>query len=83
MNTNTASEYRNLPLAVLTESATNPGFEDAALKELADSIRSQGVKPILSRATYAVVLIERGLSPRPVEACNEHLKSLVEEVILS
>jgi len=24
MNTNTATEYRNLPLAVLTESATNP-----------------------------------------------------------
>jgi ParB-like chromosome segregation protein Spo0J len=85
MNTNTATEYRNLPLAVLTESATNPRrvFEDAALKELAESIRSQGVKPILSRATYAVVLIERGLSPRPVEACNEHPKSLVEEVSLS
>uniref|UniRef100_E6PZT6 ParB-like N-terminal domain-containing protein n=1 Tax=mine drainage metagenome TaxID=410659 RepID=E6PZT6_9ZZZZ len=40
-----ATEYRNLPLAVLTESKTNPRriFEDAALKELADSIRSQGV----------------------------------------
>jgi hypothetical protein len=36
MNTNTATEYRNLPLAVLTESATNPRriFEDFALKEL-------------------------------------------------
>ena len=45
MHTNTATEYRNLPLAVLTESATNPRriFEDAALKELAESIRSQGV----------------------------------------
>ena len=33
MNTNTATEYRNLPLAVLTESATNPRriFEDSAL----------------------------------------------------
>jgi ParB family chromosome partitioning protein len=32
----TATEYRNLPLAVLTESKTNPRriFEDAALKEL-------------------------------------------------
>jgi hypothetical protein len=40
MNTNTASEYRNLPLAVLTESATNPRriFEDSALKELADFV---------------------------------------------
>ena len=40
MNTNTASEYRNLPLAVLTESATNPRriFEDSALKEFADYV---------------------------------------------
>ena len=54
MNTNTASEYRNLPLAVLTESATNPRriFEDSALKELAESIRSQGVlSPLLVRPT--------------------------------
>jgi ParB family chromosome partitioning protein len=37
MNPNTTTEYRDLPLAVLTESATNPRriFEDAALKELA------------------------------------------------
>lgn len=40
MNTNTATEYRNLPLAVLTESTTNPRriFEDSALKELADFV---------------------------------------------
>jgi ParB family chromosome partitioning protein len=52
MNTNSATEYRNLPLAVLTESATNPRriFEDSALKELAESIRSQGVlSPLLVR----------------------------------
>ncbi len=52
MNTNTAIEYRNLPLGVLTESATNPRriFENAALKELAESIRSQGVlSPLLVR----------------------------------
>jgi ParB family chromosome partitioning protein len=52
MNTNTATEYRNLPLAVLTESATNPRriFEDSSLKELAESIRSQGVlSPLLVR----------------------------------
>jgi len=52
MNTNTATEYRNLPLAVLTESATNPRriFEDSALKELAESIRIQGVlSPLLVR----------------------------------
>ena len=40
MHTNTATEYRNLSLAVLTESPTNPRriFEDAALKELADFV---------------------------------------------
>jgi ParB family chromosome partitioning protein len=40
MNPNTTTEYRNLPLAVLTESTTNPRhiFEDAALKELADFV---------------------------------------------
>ncbi len=47
-----ATEYRNLPLSILTESKTNPRriFEDAALKELAESIRSQGVlSPLLVR----------------------------------
>ena len=58
MNTQTATEYRNLPLNVLTESTTNPRhiFEDAALKELADSIRTQGIlSPLLVRP-----LTERG-----------------------
>jgi len=52
MNTQTTTEYRNLPLAVLTESAANPrrAFADAALKELAESIRAQGVlSPLLVR----------------------------------
>jgi ParB family chromosome partitioning protein len=52
MNTQIATEYRNLPLSVLTESTTNPRriFEDAALKELAESIRVQGVlSPLLVR----------------------------------
>jgi len=47
-----ATEYRDLPLAVLTESKTNPRriFEDNALKELAESIRTQGVlSPLLVR----------------------------------
>ena len=49
---NATTEYRNLPLNVLAESNTNPRriFEDAALKELAESIRSQGVlSPLLVR----------------------------------
>ena len=47
-----AAEYRDLPLAILTESTTNPRriFEDNALKELAESIRTQGVlSPLLVR----------------------------------
>ena len=47
-----ATDYRNVSLSLLTESKTSPRrtFEDAALKELADSIRSQGVlSPLLVR----------------------------------
>jgi ParB family chromosome partitioning protein len=49
---NTTTEYRDLPLSILTESRTNPRrfFEDSALNELAASIRSQGVlSPLLVR----------------------------------
>jgi ParB family transcriptional regulator, chromosome partitioning protein len=37
-----ATEYRDLPLAMLAESTTNPRriFDENALKELADAIRS-------------------------------------------
>jgi ParB family chromosome partitioning protein len=47
-----AIEYRNLPLALLTESTTNPRriFEENGLQELAETIRSQGVlSPLLVR----------------------------------
>src|SRR5450756_1050514 len=47
-----ATEYRNVTLAVLSESKTNPRrtFEEVALKELASSIRTQGVlSPLLVR----------------------------------
>jgi ParB family chromosome partitioning protein len=47
-----ATEYRDLPLSQLNESKTNPRrvFDDAALQELASSIRSQGVlSPLLVR----------------------------------
>jgi ParB family chromosome partitioning protein len=56
------SEYRNLPLESLTESPINPrrSFDDAALQELAESIRTQGVlSPLLVRPkgpqTYEIV----------------------------
>lgn len=47
-----ATEYRDVPLSQLNESKSNPRrvFEDAALNELAASIRSQGVlSPLLVR----------------------------------
>ena len=47
-----ATEYRNVSLSLLSESKTNPRriFEDAALKELCESIRTQGVlSPLLVR----------------------------------
>ncbi|MFP5205764.1 MAG: ParB/RepB/Spo0J family partition protein [Acidobacteriota bacterium] len=47
-----ATEYRNLPLALLSESTSNPRriFDEAGLKELASSIRTQGVlSPLLVR----------------------------------
>jgi ParB family chromosome partitioning protein len=47
-----ATEYRNVSLSLLSESKTNPRrvFEDAPLKELASTIRTQGVlSPLLVR----------------------------------
>ncbi len=47
-----ATEYRNVSLSLLNESKTNPRrtFEETALKELASSIRTQGVlSPLLVR----------------------------------
>jgi ParB family chromosome partitioning protein len=47
-----ATEYRNVSLSLLTESKTNPRriFDDAALKELAESIRTHGIlSPLLVR----------------------------------
>jgi ParB family chromosome partitioning protein len=47
-----ATEYRNVALSLLNESKTNPRrtFEETALKELAASIRTQGVlSPLLVR----------------------------------
>ena len=55
MNTTTvtnATEYRDLPLAMLTESTTNPRrtFDDGKLRELAESIKHNGlIQPITVR----------------------------------
>lgn len=48
----TPTEYRDLPLALLTESTTNPRqrFDEDGLKELAESIRAHGIlSPLLVR----------------------------------
>src|ERR1700722_14993355 len=47
-----ATEYRDLPLTLLTESPTNPRriYEESALKELAETVRDKGVlSPLLVR----------------------------------
>jgi len=52
MTNQATTEYRNVPLTALEESRTNPRrvFDEIALKELAESIRSQGVlAPLLVR----------------------------------
>ena len=75
MNPNTITEYRDLPLAVLTESTTNPRriFENAALRELAESIRVHGVleplivRPIAERQFEVVAGGRRFLASRIAE----------------
>ena len=50
-----ATEYRNVSLSLLSESNTNPRriFEEAALKELCESIRTQGVlSAVIGSASY-------------------------------
>ena len=48
-----ATEYRDLPLALLTESTTNPRrtFEDDALKELADFVSGHKIG-LLFRSSF-------------------------------
>jgi ParB family chromosome partitioning protein len=61
-------EYRNVPVAILTESPTNPRkrFDERALEELAATFKTQGVlEPLLVREleeqTYQVVIGARRL----------------------
>jgi ParB family chromosome partitioning protein len=53
MNTtvSNATEYRDLPLALLTESTTNPRriFEDEPLKELADFVPGHKISLLFRR----------------------------------
>ena len=50
-NTTTMTEYRDLPLSILTESRTNPRrfFEDSALKELADFVSGHKIGLLFRR----------------------------------
>ena len=63
---NTNTEYRDLPLSVLTESRTNPRrfFEESALKELADFVPGHKIgllfrRPFCGRASRMALGSER------------------------
>jgi ParB family transcriptional regulator, chromosome partitioning protein len=73
-----SSEYRNLPLAQLQESPTNPRrrFDERALEELAASFAAQGVlQPLLVREVeenkYEVVAGARRLRAAKLAAMKE------------
>ena len=75
------SEYRNLPLESLTESPLNPRrtFDDAALQELAESIRTQGVlSPLLVRPkgsqTYEIVAGRGAIERRNWLCASSHCR---------
>ena len=72
------SEYRNLPLAQLQESPTNPRrrFDARAMEELAASFTAQGVlQPLLVRAIetdkYEVIAGARRLRAAKLAGLNE------------
>jgi ParB family chromosome partitioning protein len=72
------SEYRNLPLAQLQESPTNPRrrFDERGLNELAENFKSQGVlQPLLVRSIaddqYEVVAGARRLRAAKIAELNE------------
>jgi len=79
------SEYRNLPLAQLQESPTNPRrrFDERGLNELAASFKSQGVlQPLLVRAVgeeqYEVVAGARRLRAAKLAELSEVPTRVVE-----
>jgi ParB family chromosome partitioning protein len=79
------SEYRNLPLAQLQESPTNPRrrFDERGLNELAESFKSQGVlQPLLVRSIdedkYEVVAGARRLRAAKIAELNEVPARVVE-----
>jgi hypothetical protein len=65
-----ASEYRDLPLASLAESANNPRrrFDEAALNELAESISESMLWPSISfEAALRVRRFLRAYSPTIID----------------
>ena len=79
------SEYRNLPLAQLQESPTNPRrrFDERGPNELAESFKSQGVlQPLLVRVIgdeqYEVVAGARRLRAAKIAELNEVPARVVE-----
>jgi ParB family chromosome partitioning protein len=79
------NEYRNLPVAQLQESPTNPRrrFDEHSLAELADSFKAQGVlQPLLVRTIeedkYEVVAGARRLRAAKLAALKEVPARIVE-----
>lgn len=74
--TKPTEEYRNIPIAQLEESSTNPRktFDDGSLQELAASIRSKGVLlPLLVRPVnghYQIVAGERRYRASKLAGCD-------------
>jgi len=75
-----ATEYRELPLALLNESKTNPRriFDEVSLRELAASIRSQGVlSPLLVRPLTETASrswpVRGGIAPRRWPKLSQYL----------
>lgn len=87
-----ANEYRDLPLSLLSESTTNPRhrFDEDGLKELAETIRSQGVlSPLLVRpkdeASFEIVFGARryrAAQIAEVAAVPVRIKSMTDAEVL-
>jgi ParB family chromosome partitioning protein len=85
MSSAMTNEYRNLPVAQLQESATNPRrrFDERALEELAASFTTQGVlQPLLVRAAdggnYEVIAGARRFRAAKLAGLNEVPVRVVE-----
>ena len=76
-----ATEYRDVPLAALIESATNPRrhFDEAFLNGLAESIRANGVlSPLLVRPKNERLEIVFGAQRAPTRATGTGIRRVFQ-----